>query len=236
MTDLNALFGNNVNVSEAAVRAISQATTPVELGKALTDHLAKATGVNWLVVEDFKARASIIGRFMDLGADSPIEFLAGRFFKDAAMSSQDEIAGGYTQADFQQTIAESFEQLGCDKDSIKVATLLGTIQNVPALLVRIETDKTPVFSFGLAVSQTSNSEVAEEENSFEDHVKEVMPDSGDRSRNEPVYLTSARMSRQIVDGKPFDGNTLTIIKKVAVANGWAEVQMHGQQLLFIANV
>lgn len=62
---------------------------------------------------------------------------------------------------------------------------------------------------------------------------ESIPDSGDRSRNEPVYLMSAKATRFLLNGQALD-RSLDDIRRVAVQQGWSDVQAYGQQLLFIS--
>lgn len=61
----------------------------------------------------------------------------------------------------------------------------------------------------------------------------LLPDCGDRSRNEPVYLMSAKATRSLLDGAPLD-RSLDDIRRVAKQQGWSDVQAFGQQLLFIS--
>ncbi|QBP07596.1 hypothetical protein HOV30_gp170 [Erwinia phage Derbicus] len=63
------------------------------------------------------------------------------------------------------------------------------------------------------------------------HILESIPDSGDRSRNEPVYLMSAKATRSLLDGRLLD-RSLDDIRRVAKQQGWSDVQAFGQQLLF----
>ncbi|QXO09889.1 hypothetical protein pEaSNUABM38_00167 [Erwinia phage pEa_SNUABM_38] len=63
------------------------------------------------------------------------------------------------------------------------------------------------------------------------HILETIPDSGDRSRNEPVYLMSAKATRSLLDGRLLD-RSLDDIRRVAKQQGWSDVQAFGQQLLF----
>lgn len=65
------------------------------------------------------------------------------------------------------------------------------------------------------------------------HILEMIPDSGDRSRNEPVYLMSAKATRSLLDGHDL-GHSLDDIRRVAKQQGWSDVQAFGQQLLFIS--
>lgn len=60
-----------------------------------------------------------------------------------------------------------------------------------------------------------------------------LPDSGDRSRNEPVYLMSAKATRSLTNGRPLTA-ALDDIRHVAKQQGWSDVQAFGQQLLFIS--
>lgn len=64
-------------------------------------------------------------------------------------------------------------------------------------------------------------------------ILETIPDSGDRSRNEPVYLMSAKATRSLLDGADLY-RSLDDIRRVAKQQGWSDVQAHGQQLLFIS--
>lgn len=61
----------------------------------------------------------------------------------------------------------------------------------------------------------------------------LLPDSGDRSRNEPVYLMSAKATRSLTNGRPLTA-ALDDIRHVAKQQGWSDVQAFGQQLLFIS--
>lgn len=65
------------------------------------------------------------------------------------------------------------------------------------------------------------------------HILETIPYSGDRSRNEPVYLMSAKATRSLLDGHDL-GHSLDDIRHVAKQQGWSDVQAFGQQLLFIS--
>lgn len=60
-----------------------------------------------------------------------------------------------------------------------------------------------------------------------------IPDSGDRSRNEPVYLMSAKATRSLTNGRSL-AEALDDIRHVAKQQGWSDVQAFGQQLLFIS--
>ena len=62
---------------------------------------------------------------------------------------------------------------------------------------------------------------------------EAIPDSGDRSRNEPVYLMSAKATRFLLDGTPIE-KAIEDIRRVSKQQGWSDVQAFGQQLLFIS--
>ena len=64
-------------------------------------------------------------------------------------------------------------------------------------------------------------------------LRKSVPDSGDRSRNEPVYLMSAKATRSLLDGYKLD-RSLDDIRHVAKQQGWSDVQAFGQQLLFIS--
>lgn len=229
--------GDEIGVDYAA--AIANCHTPEELAGALQTLLKDKTGKAWVLVENFNTTSPASSSFSWASASTPLAFLAGKFFKEGHLSNRDEIAPDFTQADFQKIIADGFEKLTWEKGKIDVSTQLGVIQGTDALLVRIETDKTKTFAFGFAVSLVEPCEP--EEMSKEDEylvkcVKYGMPDSGDRSRNEPLYLMSAKASRSLIESSPFDSNTLAIIKRLAVANGWVDVQMHGQQFLFIAKL
>lgn len=68
---------------------------------------------------------------------------------------------------------------------------------------------------------------------FLSSLRESVPDSGDRSRNEPVYLMSAKATRSLLDGYKLD-RSLDDIRRVAKQQGWSDVQAFGQQLLFIS--
>ncbi|ANZ50366.1 hypothetical protein PHOBOS_176 [Erwinia phage vB_EamM_Phobos] len=61
----------------------------------------------------------------------------------------------------------------------------------------------------------------------------AIPDSGERSRNEPVYLMSAKATRSLVSGSSLD-RVLDDVRHVAKQQGWSDVQAYGHQLLFIS--
>ena len=69
--------------------------------------------------------------------------------------------------------------------------------------------------------------------SLEARYAAFLPDSGDRSRNEPVYLMSAKATRSLTNGRPLTA-ALDDIRHVAKQQGWSDVQAFGQQLLFIS--
>ena len=200
---------------DASEKALSDLASPSQTKEALVAAINQQTGMNWKLAEVSLAAGSV--RKGTFAATFPSFTLA----EQLSAAVYDGIKGYYDN----RLVVRSDMFVGyignarCMQFTITASVSEDSVFVVKAIMTLDDTSMFDEIPETLAPSMM--------------HILEIIPDAGDRSRNEPVYLMSAKATRSLLDGHDL-GHSLDDIRHVAKQQGWSDVQAFGQQLLFIS--
>lgn len=203
-------------LSEAVTGAYKDLNSRSQTREALVAAINECTGTNWKLTEVKLAAGSIreeryAGTFpteMLLEQLAAAVYSGAKDFYDTRLVVQPSMRIGYVGA--ARCMEVKLEARVQDETTFMVKALM-TLDDVDMFDQVPESEEMPTIA----------------------HILDSIPDSGDRSRNEPVYLMTAKATRSLLDGHTMD-RSLDEIRRVSKQQGWSDVQAFGQQLLFIS--
>ncbi len=200
---------------DASEKALSDLASPSRTKEALVAAINQQTGMNWRLAEAPLAAGSV--RKGTFAATFPSFTLA----EQLSAAVYDGLKGYYD-----------------DRLVVRSDMFVGYIGNARCMqftiAARVSEENVFVIKAIMTLDDTSMfDEIPDDAMPSIVHIMESIPDAGDRSRNEPVYLMSAKATRSLLDGHAMD-RSLDEIRRVSKQSGWSDVQAFGQQLLFIS--